>query len=130
MRLVVDSSVLVDHLRGDQRAHDTLRHAAERGDELWGVVMSRAEVLAGMRSAERSLTHRLLDALRWVEVDVGLADAAGRLARRYRRSHPGLQLADCLIAAGVEQLDARLVTLNVRHFPMFPGLEPPYRSAP
>jgi len=130
MRLVVDSSVLVDHLRGDRRAHDTLRQAAQRGDELWGVVISRAEVLAGMRSAESSLTHRLLDALRWVDVDVSLADAAGRLARRYRRSHPGLQLADCLIAAGVEQLDARLVTLNVRHFPMFPGLEPPYRSAP
>jgi hypothetical protein len=130
MRLVIDSSVLVDHLRGDHRAHDTLRQAAERGDELWGVVISRAEVLAGMRSAERPLTHRLLDALRWQEVDISLADAAGRAARRYRRSHPGLQLADCLIAAGVEQLDARLVTRNVRHFPMFPNLEPPYRSAP
>ena len=31
-----------------------------------------------------------------------------------------------LIAAAVQTLDARLLTLNVRHFPMIPGLLPAY----
>jgi hypothetical protein len=128
VRLVIDSSVLVDHLRGDPRASQTLRAAAERGDEMWGVVISRAEVLAGMRSSERAPTQRLLASLQWLDIDAGVADRAGEFARRYRRSHVGLQLADCLIAAGVDTLDAQLVTRNVRHFPMYPGLEPPYRS--
>ncbi len=34
---------------------------------------------------------------------------------------------DYLIAAAAESIGASLVTLNVRHFPMFPDLEPPYR---
>jgi hypothetical protein len=48
------------------------------------------------------------------------------MARRHRRSHAGIGLADFLIAAGVERLDARLLTKNVRHFPMFPDLAPAY----
>jgi predicted nucleic acid-binding protein len=31
-----------------------------------------------------------------------------------------------VIAATALELDARLLTTNVRHFPMLPGLEPAY----
>jgi predicted nucleic acid-binding protein len=34
--------------------------------------------------------------------------------------------ADLVVAATAEQLDAELVTTNVRRFPMFDGLVPPY----
>ncbi len=34
--------------------------------------------------------------------------------------------ADYLIAATVVVVDAELLTTNVRHFPMLPGLQPPY----
>ncbi len=44
-----------------------------------------------------------------MDITVEVADSAGRLA------------------ACVQKLDARLLTLNVRHFPMFPDLEPAYR---
>ena len=97
------------------------------GDQLWGIVITRAEVIAGMRSADRHATLQLLDQLHWLDIDVDLADDAGVLARRYRRSHRGLQLADCLIAAGTTRLGAKLLTQNVRHFPMIPDLEPAYR---
>lgn len=127
MRLVCDTSVLVDLLRGDPRALTLLEERVVAGDELWGVVVTRSEVLAGMRSRERSATHALLDGLQWLDVDVEVADRAGDLARRYRRSHSGVELPDYLVAAGTELLGATLVTLNVRHFPMFSGLEPPYR---
>ena len=126
MRVVLDSSVLIDQLRGDERARDLLRRHASAGDELWGVVVSRSEVLAGMRAGERRPTVGLLDQLRWLEVDVELADAAGELARRHRRAFAGIGLADYLIAAGVEQLGGRLLTRNVRHFPMIPDLAPAY----
>ena len=125
-RVVVDSSVLIDHLRGHRPAARVLRAAVERGDEVWGVVITRAEVRAGMRPTELGATERLLDGIEWLEVDVQLADLAGDIAREYGRSHPGLQLADCLIAAGTAILDAELITTNVRHFPMFRELERPY----
>lgn len=127
MRLVCDTSVLVDVLRGHERATALLTDRASGGDQLWGVVVTRTELLAGMRRDERRATWALLDSLRWLEVDVEVADLAGELARRYRRSHPGVEVPDYLVAAGAELLGATLLTLNVKHFPMFPGLEPAYR---
>jgi predicted nucleic acid-binding protein len=125
VRIVCDTSVLIDVLCGDERAITLLTGLADR-DELWGVVVTRSELLSGMRSRERQPTYALLDSLRWQEVDLELADRAGELARRYRRSHPGVELPDFLIAAGVELLGGMLLTLNVKHFPMFPDLEPAY----
>lgn len=126
MRVVVDSSVLIDVLRDDPRARQLLEAHLTAGDEIWSVVVTRAEILVGMRSAERQATMRLLDQPLWLDTGVELADRAGQLARRYRRSHPGLDLADCFIAAGAEMLDAALLTQNVKHFPMFPDLAPAY----
>jgi predicted nucleic acid-binding protein len=126
VRIVVDSSVLIDHLRGNAGARAAVSERVRRGDQLWGIVVTRAEVLAGMRSAERAETVRLLDRVSWLDIDVEVADEAGTLARRFRRSHPGLQLADCLIAAGARKLGASLLTQNVRHFPMFDGLARAY----
>lgn len=127
MRVVCDTSVLVDLLRGDPRAVALLEARAGDGDELWGVVVIRSEVLSGMRSHERAATHALLDSLQWLDIDVEVADRAGELARRYRRRHAGIELPDYLVAAGTELLGASLLTQNVRHFPMFPGLAPAYR---
>ena len=126
MRVVADSSVLIDILRGDASATRLIGDHVRAGDEVWGIVVTRTEVLAGMRSAERKLTEQLLDQPLWLEVDAELADHAGKLGRTHRRSHPGIGLADYLIAAGVERLGARLLTRNVKHFPMLPDLEPAY----
>jgi predicted nucleic acid-binding protein len=79
-----------------------------------------------MRSAERRATFALLDGLQWMELDAELADRAGTLARSYHRSHPSVEIADCVVAATAERLDAGLLTLNVRHFPMISGLKSAY----
>lgn len=61
-----------------------------------------------------------------IDIDASIADAAGELARRYRRSHTGIDTTDYLIAAAAQSVSATVVTLDVRHFPMFPGLTPAY----
>jgi predicted nucleic acid-binding protein len=127
MRWLLDTSVLIDHLRGDERAVRLLIDAAERGVELWSVTVVRTEVVAGMRDAEARATLQLLDAIRWSDVTVDLADRAGALARTYLRSHRGVDTIDYLIAAAAQTLDAELKTLNTKHFPMFRGLRPAYR---
>ncbi len=126
MLLLVDTSVLIDHLRGDERAIDRLRTAVEHGDELWSVSVVRTEILAGSRQSEQVQIGRLLDQLRWLDVTTELADAAGRLAATYLRSHQGADTVDYLVAAAAQHIDARVLTQNVRHFPMFAGLEPAY----
>ena len=127
MRLLLDTSVLIDHLRAEPGAVSFLLDANRRGDELVGSVVSRAEILRGMRSSERRATERLLGLLVWHDVTVEVADRAGELARRYRRSHPGVDVADFLIAATCEVFGAELATRNVKHFPMVRGLKPAYR---
>lgn len=126
MLFVVDTSVLIDHLRGDERAVARLRAAVEDGHDLWSVRVVRTEVLAGARSGEESRIQALLDQLRWVDVTPALADHAGRLAATYLRSHPGIDTVDYLLAAATQAMDAVVLTQNVRHFPMFAGLERAY----
>jgi predicted nucleic acid-binding protein len=126
MIFVVDTSVLIDVLRGDARATSVLAGLAERGDEAWSVSIVRTEVLAGMRRGEETSTMTLLDALRWQDVTVEVADRAGQIARQYLKSHSGVDTVDYLIAAATQLLKAKLLTQNVKHFPMIPGLKPAY----
>lgn len=123
--IVVDTSVLIDVLRGSAPAVDWLR----RVEELPACSeVTRVEILRGMRSSERGATQRLLDALQWVDVDAAVSQRAGELGRTHRASHQGLALADLVIAATAQLHRAQLATRSVRHFPMFPGLAPPYES--
>lgn len=127
MTLVIDTSILIDHLRGDQRARDLLgRATGSRIERVTASVLTKVEVLAGMRSNERRATHHLLSLLEWIPVDDTLAQRAGELANRYLRSHPGVDPVDFVIAATVEKLGAELLTRNRKHFPMFDGLRDPY----
>ncbi len=123
---VVDTSVLIDVLRGSDPAVEwlTALDAVPTCSEV-----TRVEVLQGVRSAERAPTERLLQTLRWVTVDEGVSRSAGELGRRFRRSHRGIGVADLIIAATCIATGAALATMNVRHFPMFDGLSPPYLDA-
>ena len=123
MAVLVDTTVLIDLLRGNPAARDFLSRLTEVP---LASEVTRVEILRGLRAAERDATERLFEALRWARVDEGIARRAGELGRRWDRHRPGMALADLIIAATAEQLAADLATSNVRHFPMFPGLRPPY----
>ena len=125
MTVLVDTSVLIDYLRGDQRAAVVLE--AERAiAPLHASEITRLEVLAGMRPAEEVATRALLATLVWHSVDADVAEAAGALGRRWLPSHHTIDGADLAIAATAMKWGARLLTRNTRHFPMFLGLSPPY----
>lgn len=126
MTIVVDTSVLVDHLRGHVAARDALGTVVERGERLAASVLTKSELLAGMRRRQTGPAAELFGVIDWVPVDEALAEEAGSLAARYLRSHPGVDLADYVIAATARRLDAPLWTRNLKHFPMFAGLKAPY----
>lgn len=127
MSVLVDTPVLVDHLRRDERAVGLLAELLDREDRVWAATPTRIEILAGIRPDEMALMQSLFAILSWVDIDAAVADAAGALASRYRLAHSGIDTVDYLIAAAAQSIGARLITLNVRHFPMFPDLEPAYR---
>lgn len=109
-RILVDSDVLVDHLRGHRRL--------EAGsDELHVSAITRAELFSG-RGAEERRIRRLLEPMTGVPVDAAIAERAGRLRRGTDR-----RLPDALIAATALEHRLTIVTRNVRDFEGIRGLK-------
>jgi len=123
---LVDTSVLVDYLRGVEPARELLRAALERDEVVAASVLTRIELSIGMRPAERRATDALVGALRWLAIDSAVAVQADAFARRYGRSHSGIDAVDYCVAASALVNGLELWTLNVRHFPMFDKLRPPW----
>ncbi|EUA10839.1 putative ribonuclease VapC19 [Mycobacterium kansasii 732] len=123
--ILVDSDVLIAHLRGVAVARDWLLNVRSRGPLTMSVV-SIAELIGGMRTVERREVWRLLASFRVEPVTEIIARRAGDMMRRYRRSHNGIGLGDYLIGATADVRGLELATLNVRHFPMFEHLQPPF----
>jgi predicted nucleic acid-binding protein len=124
--ILVDTDVLIANLRGIDTARDWLHDARIRTGRLAVSVVTNAEIVGGMRSAERREVTRLLNSLRPLPVTDMVAHRAGELRRRYRRSHAAIGLVDYLIAATAQVHGLELATLNTKHFPMFDDLKPPF----
>ena len=124
--ILVDTDVLIAHLRGVDGARVWLKQARQTGP-LAVSALTVAELTGGMRSAERREVWQLLAALRVEPVTELVARRAGEFMRQHRRGHTGIGLVDYVIAATADVHGLALATLNVRHFPMFKGLEAPFR---
>jgi predicted nucleic acid-binding protein len=122
---LVDTSVLIDYLRGHEAAAELLERERALAP-LHASEITRLEILAGMRPAEEGGTRALLVTLVWHPVDAEVAEEAGALGRQYLPGHHTIDSADLAIAATAIRTGSRLLTRNVRHFPMFEDLRPPY----
>jgi hypothetical protein len=98
----------------------------EDNEQLVASEVVRFELLGGVREHERDALERFFEAVTWHAVDETVARVAGALALQHRRAYSGIDDADYLIAATALLLDAELLTVNVRHFPMLVGLRPAY----
>lgn len=123
---LLDTTVAIDHLRGLPAAVELIDTLNDADDRAMASEVVRFELLAGVRPAEVAALERFFTAVIWVPVGEAIARTAGALARNYRPAYSGIDDADYLIAATAIVLDVELLTTNVRHFPMFPGLVPPY----
>lgn len=106
--LLIDTDVLVDHLRG-QTALQPGRHRVHVS------VITRAELLAGTSASD--LITNLLNPFRELAVDRDVAERAGRIRRE-----TSLLLPDALIAATALTHRLGLVSRNERHFQQVRGL--------
>jgi len=123
---LVDTSVAIDHLRGAEPAFELLTSLIGGDETIAASEIIRFELLAGVREKELEALEQFFSALLWIAVDEDVARTAGSLARKQRKAVSGIDDADYLIAATALVFDAELLTTNVRHFPMLPGLRPAY----
>ena len=128
-RVLIDTDVLIDHLRGRADARAYLE-AEVRSIAVSALTVAERHV--GVREgAERQALAALLELFAEV-VPLEASDAVrGGLYRRdYGRTH-GTGLVDACLAAQAERTGAEVVTLNARHFPMLSAdaLHVPYEKA-
>lgn len=127
--ILVDSDVVIAHLRGLPVARKWLVEKRSEMGPLSVSVVTIAEIIGGMRSGERREVWRLLDTFIVEDVNEVTARRAGEFMRRFRASHAGIGIGDYLIAGTAETRGLELATLNVKHFPMFKGMRSAFRLA-
>jgi predicted nucleic acid-binding protein len=125
MSVLVDTSVIIDYLRGHHGAEEVLEKQ-RLGAPLHASEITRLEVLAGMRANEQDGTQSFLSTFVWHSVDTLIAERAGELGRKWLPSHASIDSADLAIAATAMVAECKLLTCNVEHFPMFADLRKPY----
>ncbi len=122
-RLLLDSNILVDYLRGRSNALDYF-DSLEDMPAISAITV--AELYAGVREGkERELLDQLVPEIDVVAVTVEIAMLGGLFRRKYLKSHQ-LDVVDAIIAATADRTKAKLVTLNRKHFPMFSDVITPY----
>lgn len=114
---LLDSNVLIQHLRGHAATTDLLTRLSLDGT-LGIAAISRTEIIAEMRDHEREATLRFLNALALYPLDGAVADGAGDIIRRSRAGGLTVDIPDAIIAATAITHDLSLLTYNRRHFPM------------
>lgn len=115
---LLDTTVLVDVLRGKQGRRKLLADLIRAGHTLATGAINIAEVYAGMRPAEAQATSEFLSDLDCFPVSVAIAQRAGTLKYAAPRRGKTLALADMLIASTALEHNCILLTDNRKDFPL------------
>jgi len=118
MRLLLDTSVLIDVLRARHGRRELLAELARSGHSLATTALNVAEVFAGMRPEEQVQTEAFLDALDCYPLTRMGGRLAGELKNKWARKGRTLTLADAIVAAVALEHECRLMTDNRKDFPM------------
>lgn len=116
-RLLLDSTVIIDALRG-RPAANRVAGLRRSGVEPWACVISVEEVWRGLRAGEEPAAERLFRGLRLAPLGVAEGARAGAWRRAFAARGVTIHQADCLVASAAAGVGAALATANVADFPM------------
>jgi predicted nucleic acid-binding protein len=119
--VLLDTTVLIDLLRGRPETAARLRSLRTSGDTVHACAVNVEETVRGLRANETEAASRLFAGLRIVPLRETEGWTAGEWRREYAQRGLTLAQADCLIAAAAVAIGGRLATGNPKHFP-FPEL--------
>jgi predicted nucleic acid-binding protein len=116
--ILLDSSVIFDHLNGRYGRTEFLDRLMEQGHVLACCAVNITEVYAGLRPDEEDKTAAFIDSLEYLPVTPEIARQGGLLRRDWQKKGLTLSYTDVTIAAVALDYRVPLVTDNRKHFPM------------
>ncbi len=123
MKLLVDTDVIIDFLRGNSIA---IKYISDKLDDISLSIMTVAELYAGVRGKkERKELDYFISLFPIENLTCDIAVLAGLYKNEYSKSH-NIGLTDALIAATVQINHLTLKTLNLKHYPMIKNIKVPY----
>lgn len=124
-RLLIDTDVIIEYLKGNQSA---ISYFKSLDSELHISAITLAELFTGIRTDEEKeeLTY-FISLFDVIPVSDKIAIVGGQLRQKWYSSH-GMGLADALIAATAELHELTLISLNKKHFGMLTYYEIPYQK--
>ena len=115
--ILVDSSIIFDHLNGRYGRTEFLDRLIQQGHVLACCPVNITEVYAGLRPGEEAKTKGFIDSLECLPVTPAIARQAGLLRRDWRAKGQTLSYTDVTIAAIALANGVPLLTDNRKHFP-------------
>jgi predicted nucleic acid-binding protein len=122
---LLDTGIVIRHLRNDNRAHDLLGFLENIG-RINVSVITYLEILLGCQPHEAESTKLLFERLPPIAVSQEIAHKAASLIKKYPNvfgKQIGRGTPDALITATAWQTQSKLVTLNTRQFAKIPIVE-------
>jgi predicted nucleic acid-binding protein len=118
MKILLDTSVLIDVLRARNNRRALLANLLQQGHSLATSVLNIAELYAGMRPEEETKTSEFLSAIECIELNRGTAQLAGHFKNSWAKKGRTLTIVDTIIAAIAVENRCLLFTDNRKDFPM------------
>ena len=120
MRLLLDSTFVIDLLDGVQAAERRHRSMFEAGDEPFVNEVVVSEVRAGLRQRDVANLAGILEPVEFIQPGPESAMLAGEWRRDAHERGYRLSLPDALIASAAEAIDAAVLTRDLKDFALTP----------
>jgi predicted nucleic acid-binding protein len=120
VRLLLDSTFVIDLLDGVPDAIARQRRMFESGDEPFTNEVVICEVRAGLKHRDEPDLVGILEPVEFIQPGPEAALLAGQWRRSAHEHGYRLSLPDALIAAAADAIDAAVLTRNVRDFALTP----------
>lgn len=121
MKLLLDTSVIIDFLRIKDKSKTTLYTLTQKENELSVSIITHTELYAGRSVWESKIAagelKTIFSGIDLVPLTEKISQEAGNI-----KAHHNVDLIDAIIAATAIDKGLTLVTLNTKHFQKIPNL--------
>ena len=118
MKLLLDTTVLIDVVRKKKLRREFLAETVRAGHKLATTALNIGELYSGLRPNEESAARTLLENIESFDVTSNVARSAGNLRNAWAKKGRTLTLADMIVAAIAIERGCPIATDNRKDFPM------------